>query len=157
MPKKWHSRLLRSLLSNGQLQRSFSCGLVRNKEKQAEDDKPVTFSKSPAAEVNPAYMSERKEDVPITRTISFFLSMAAFGLWFFVLREESDWDDSFQRSLNDRVEGLEKVNLITAINYYKRNGMNAAPLEKRLKEIEEEEAAALARGMALEAEIIAAK
>jgi len=105
----------------------------------------------------PHYLNEHVEDNPTSRTISIGLSLTAFMLWFFVLREESDWDDNISRSLYDRVDHLEKTNLITAINYYQRNGMDARPLVKRLKEIEEEEAAANAEGMATEARLTAAR
>lgn len=95
-------------------------------------------------------------DNPTSRTVSWFFSLVAFGLWFFVLREESDWDENLSVSLYDRVDDLEKTNLMTAINYYKRHNMNPEPLIKRLAEIEAEEAAALAAGQKVEAELEAA-
>ena len=78
-------------------------------------------------------------------------------LWFLVLREESDWDEDVTRSLYSRVDNLEKTNLMTAITYYQRNGMDPTPLVRRLKEIEAEEAAANAEGMATEAALTAAR
>merc|ERR1712111_68086 len=121
------------------------------------DDEPIKFTGSAASKTMPHYLNEHVEDNPTSRTISIGLSLTAFMLWFFVLREESDWDDNISRSLYDRVDHLEKTNLITAINYYQRNGMDARPLVKRLKEIEEEEAAANAEGMATEARLTAAR
>ena len=67
------------------------------------------------------------------------------------------WDEDVTRSLYSRVDNLEKTNLITAITYYQRNGMDPTPLVKRLKEIEDEEAAANAEGMATEAALTAAR
>ena len=68
-------------------------------------------------------------------------------LWFFVLREESDWDEEITRNLYDRAPNLEKTNLVTAINYYQRNGMDPGPLLRRLKELEDAEARANAEGL----------
>ena len=81
--------------------------------------------------------------------------IAAFCLWFFVLREESDWDQDVTRSLYDRMgPDLEKTNLITAITYYQRHQMDPTPLIRRLKEIEDEEAAANAEGKDTEARLV---
>ena len=76
---------------------------------------------------------------------TFFL--AAFMLWFFVLREESDWDEEITRNLYDRAPNLEKTNLVTAINYYQRNGMDPGPLLRRLKELEDAEERENAEGL----------
>lgn len=119
---------------------------------EEEDDRPIRFSGSAASRMKPAYLNERNDN-PTSRTVSWFFSFLALGLWFFVLREESDWDENISRSLYDRVDNLEKTNLITAINYYARNNMDATPLIKRLKEIEAEEQAALAEGQRLEAKL----
>lgn len=117
-----------------------------------DEDKPIQFSASAASRMKPAYLNESSSN-PTSRTVSWFFSLVAFGLWFFVYREESDWDENITRSLYDRVDNLEKTNLITAINYYTRNNMDASPLIKRLKEIEAEEEAALAEGQRLEAKL----
>ena len=76
-------------------------------------------------------------------------------LWFFVLREESDWDDDVTKTLYHRVgPELEKANLLTAIQYYQRNQMDPTPLVRRLKEIEAEEARANAEGKEVEAQLM---
>lgn len=138
-------------LAGGAVHRRFKSG-SSSVEDQGEDEKPVQFSTSEASKIKPAYLPERADN-PTSRTVSWFLSFVAFGLWFFVLREESDWDDNLSRSLYDRVDHMEKTNLITAINYYQRNNMDATPLIERLKELEAEEQAAMAEGQKLEAEL----
>lgn len=132
----------------------FKSDKARSVQQETEAEEPVPFSSSAARRSRPAYMTEA--DNPPSRTASWFLSLVAFGLWFFVLREESDWDENLSVSLYERVDHLEKTNLITAINYYQRNGMNPEPLVKRLAEIEAEEAAAFAAGKKVEAELEAA-
>lgn len=104
-----------------------------------ESEEPVRYSTSRAAQMKPSHMVDDENLNPLSRTISIFVSLSCFFLWFFVLREESDWDENLSVSLYDRIDGLEKANLEAAITYYKQNGMDATPLLRRLAEIEAEE------------------
>ena len=47
----------------------------------------------------------------------------------------------------DRAPNLEKTNLVMAINYYQRNGMDPGPLLRRLKELEDAEERENAEGL----------
>ena len=56
-------------------------------------------------------------------------------------REENDVDEQLSGRLYDRVDGLEKASILNKINYNKQYDIDSTDLYKRLKEIEEEEAA----------------
>merc|ERR1711978_240096 len=123
------------------------CSAASKQEAEEVDDEPVKFTTSKAFKSAPSYINEKADENPTSRTVSIGLSMAAFMLWFFVLREESDWDEEITRNLYDRAPNLEKTNLVTAINYYQRNGMDPGPLLRRLKELEDAEERENAEGL----------
>ena len=60
-------------------------------------------------------------------------------------REENDVDEQLSGRLYDRVDGLEKASILNKINYNKQYDIDSTDLYKRLKEIEEEEAALKAK------------
>jgi len=62
-----------------------------------------------------------------------------------MLREENDVDEQLSGRLYDRVDGLEKASILNKINYNKQYDIDSTDLYKRLKEIEEEEAALKAK------------
>ena len=59
----------------------------------------------------------------------------------FLLREENDVDDQLSGRLFDKVDGLEKASILNKISYNEKYGLDSTELIKRLKELEEEEAA----------------
>lgn len=67
-------------------------------------------------------------------------SVAAFLVYFCVLREENDVDLQFNKTLYDRIQGLEKQQLLQSYSYNKEHGLSVADIEKRLQELEDEEA-----------------
>lgn len=69
-------------------------------------------------------------------------SVAVFLIYFCVLREESDVDLEFNKTLYDRIKGLEKHQLLQTYRYNKENGLSVEDIEKRLQEIELQEASA---------------
>lgn len=56
-------------------------------------------------------------------------------LYFCVFREESDIDQELDKSLFERVDGLEEKQLIVAYKYNKEHGLDLHDLEKRMREI----------------------
>ena len=58
-----------------------------------------------------------------------------------LLREENDVDDQLSGRLFDKVDGLEKASILNKISYNEKYGLDSTELIKRLKELEEEEAA----------------
>lgn len=66
-------------------------------------------------------------------------SVAIFMLYFCVLREESDIDREFDKTLYDRIKGLEKEQLLQSYRYNKEHGKSVIEIEERLLEIEKAE------------------
>ena len=72
------------------------------------------------------------------------VDLVFFTSYYIVLvyyREENDVDEQLSGRLYDRVDGLEKASILNKINYNKQYDIDSTDLYKRLKEIEEEEAA----------------
>lgn len=78
--------------------------------------------------------------MPWYQPFSVVASVAVFLIYFCVLREENDVDQEFTKTLYDRIKGLEKEQLIQTYKFNKEHGYSVADIEKRLREIEEEEA-----------------
>ena len=74
-----------------------------------EVDKPVEFSKSKAHDHNSfdTFVPLGKE-YPWYQTASITLSLTVFMVYFFILREENDWDEHLKKSLYERIPGLEE-------------------------------------------------
>lgn len=70
-------------------------------------------------------------------------SVAVFLIYFCILREENDIDSEFDKTLYERLSGLEKTQLIQSYKFNKEHGKDTADIERRLKEIEIEEARAV--------------
>lgn len=67
-------------------------------------------------------------------------SVAIFLIYFCILREESDVDLEFDKTLYDRIKGMEKQQLLQSYRFNKEQGLSVADIEKRLQEIELQEA-----------------
>lgn len=62
-------------------------------------------------------------------------SLAAFLLYFCILREENDIDKRLQGNLFDQVPGLEEAQLTVNYKYNRENGLDTSEIEKRLLEL----------------------
>lgn len=119
---------------------TFSTSTDRNKQSEEENlDKPVKFSTSPAAKWK-AKTSRTGERQPRLWYEPYVVSgsLAIFLLYFLFLREESDIDQEFSKSLYSRIEGLEEQQLRLALEFNKERGLSGGEIEDRLKEIKEE-------------------
>lgn len=107
---------------------------------EATENEPIKFSTSPAARrtVTPVIRNTKADDMPWYQPYSVVASVAVFLIYFCMLREENDVDLEFNKTLYDRIHGLEKEQLLQSYKYNKENGMSVVDIEKRLKEIEEE-------------------
>lgn len=111
-------------------------------EQEDELSKPIKFSTSPAAKWKAqTSRSGVKEPRLWYEPYVVSASLLIFLYYFLVLREESDIDDEFSKSLYSRIEGLEEQQLRLALEYNKEHGLSGKDLENRLKEIKEEEEA----------------
>lgn len=78
-------------------------------------------------------------NMPWYQPYSVVGSVAVFLIYFCVLREENDVDKEFEKTLYDRIKGLEKEQLIQSYKFNKEHGKSVEAIEQRLKEIETEE------------------
>lgn len=62
-------------------------------------------------------------------------SLAAFLIYFCVLREENDIDQKLGKSLFDHIEGLEEQQLVIMYKYNRENGLDNSQVVARLKEL----------------------
>lgn len=121
--------------------RLFSLSALRNNLKQKSDDydeenEPIKYSETKAAK----WRAENTRagppnDAPWFQPYVISASLAVFMLYFFVLREESDVDKEFDKTLYDRISGLEQRQLEISIKYSGEQGLPTKELKDRLEEI----------------------
>jgi len=106
-----------------------------------QDSGPVKFTQSGAYNLNPLMANmKRREETPWFQGPVVALSTACFLIYFTCLREENDMDLELSGKLYDRVDGLEKQNLINSIKFNEENGLDTRELKQRLQVILDEEA-----------------
>ncbi|XP_012545896.2 uncharacterized protein LOC119628355 [Bombyx mori] len=124
------------------LRHCFRVSGIRFKSSNVEinENEPVKFSTSRAASRGPVpLISKINDDMPWYQPYVVIGSVAIFMLYFCVLREESDIDREFDKTLYDRIKGLEKEQLLQSYRYNKEHGKSVIEIEERLLEIEKAE------------------
>lgn len=108
---------------------------------EASENEPIKFSTSLAAQKTtvPVIRKPVTINMPWYQPYSVVGSVTVFLIYFCVLREENDIDQEFNKTLYDRIKGLEKEQLIQSYKFNKEHGKSVEDIEKRLKEIEIEE------------------
>ncbi|KPJ02601.1 hypothetical protein RR46_09804 [Papilio xuthus] len=107
---------------------------------EVNENEPIKFSTSGAAAkktIRP--IKNIKIDMPWYQPYCVIGSVTIFLLYFCILREENDVDLEFNKSLYERIQGLEKTQLLLSYKHNKEHGKSVLEIERRLKEIEEEE------------------
>lgn len=114
----------------------FYCNKV-----EINENEPIKFSTSAAAQriVRPVTNRPPLNPMPWYQPYIVVGSVTVFLLYFCVFREESDVDLEFNKTLYERIKGLEKEQLLQSYKFNKENGKEVFEIEQRLKEIEEEE------------------
>ncbi|KAM3964413.1 uncharacterized protein ACR2FA_001393 [Aphomia sociella] len=112
---------------------------------EINENEPIKFTTSAAARKTavPVFV-KNKSDMPWYQPYSVVGSLTVFLIYFCVLREENDVDQEFNKSLYDRIKGLEKQQLIQSYKFNKEHGKSVEDIERRLKELEDLEAKAVA-------------
>lgn len=101
-----------------------------------ENNEPVKFFGSKAASWQAKKTrSGGADEVLWYQPYVISLSLTVFLIYFCILREESDIDLELEKSLFDRVPGLEETQLVVSYNYNKEHGLEVADIEKRMKEL----------------------
>ncbi|XP_050346223.1 uncharacterized protein LOC126770738 isoform X2 [Nymphalis io] len=130
MSKNLH--LLRNFIRQKRLHRFYSTEIRENE--------PIKFSTSNAAKKNvqSVFRKTTPDSMPWYQPFSVVGSVAVFLIYFCILREENDVDLEFDKTLYDRIQGLEKEQLLQSYRFNKEQGKSVEDIEKRLKELEEE-------------------
>lgn len=103
------------------------------------DDKPIKFSTSNAAKWRAEVSrSGTRDPAPWFQSYIISLSLSVFMLYFFYLREESDIDREFEKTLYERIYGLEEKQLEIVLKYNSENNLPTEDIRNRLKEIQKE-------------------
>merc|ERR1711978_837318 len=98
--------------------------------------KPVKFTTSPAFNVNPQTaggIRTEDDDTPWFQGPVIAFSLACFLIYFTMLREENDIDLQLSGRLYDKVDGLEKADVLNNIRYREEQGLDTTELKERLK------------------------
>lgn len=104
---------------------------------QRGDDGPIQFSTSKASAWSLANtMVAPERDIPWYQPFIVSASTAIFLVYFLLLREENDLDDTINKSLFETVPQLEEDQVKIALAYEQRQGRDTRALEKRLAEIQ---------------------
>ncbi|CAN8003244.1 unnamed protein product, partial [Ixodes hexagonus] len=76
-----------------------------------EEDKPVTYSTSKAAQwkASHSFRPPINQDTPAAQRYSVLISTAAFLIYFCILREENDLDEILDRPLSATIPDIEKM------------------------------------------------
>lgn len=112
---------------------------------EVNENEPIKFSTSPAAKKTTAPVLRRTNiEMPWYQPYSIVGSLTVFLIYFCILREENDIDKEFDKTLYERIKGLEKEQLIQTYKFNKEHGKSVEDIERRLKELEDAEAKELA-------------
>lgn len=100
-------------------------------------DEPIKFFGSEAAKwtAQQTRSGQSKEKQLWFQPYVVMGSLLVFMLYFCVLREESDVDGELGKSLYDRVDGLEQIQLKILHKYNQDNQLDNAKVEQRMREL----------------------
>merc|ERR1711976_309011 len=116
-----------------------------DKTSEEVSDYPIQFSTSDAARsagvsdsigLGGKFSGGAKPEI---QNSSMIFSLVCFMIYFFILREESDLDlylTTDPSSMYEKMPGLERIHLKSAIENYEIEGRDTSELTKRLEELE---------------------
>merc|ERR1719150_1993696 len=133
----------RSLTTTSRLQKDKDIDKERCTERQRLRYEAQKLGLGPQGALNPLTgrpISRSRGDEPWFQLPAVLGSLGAFLLYFVLLREENDWDESigesmyYQQATGKVVRG-EAEELVRSIAYYERQGWDSAPLRARQEEL----------------------
>lgn len=105
-------------------------------EKAINPDEPIKFFGSEAAKWKARQTrSGQSKDALWFQPYVVMGSVLVFMIYFCVLREESDLDGELDKSLYDRVDGLEEIQLKIVHKYNVENNVDNGSIEGRMREL----------------------
>ncbi|XP_049546518.1 uncharacterized protein LOC125957698 [Anopheles darlingi] len=115
----------------------YSFSVKQQKQSSEESNqKPLKYFGSQASRWTAQdSRSGPKRDIPWFQPYVVNFSVAIFLIYFCLLREENDIDQSLDRSLFEHVPGLEEKQLILSYHYNKEHGLPTGDIEMRMTEL----------------------
>lgn len=108
------------------------------KPEQIKHNEPVQYSRSAAASWTAKQGRAgaiNLEQIPGCQMYSVVGSVAIFLIYFCILREENDIDLELEKSLYDRVPGLERSQLVIMYKYNIENNIDNTDITTRMGEL----------------------
>ncbi|XP_046581920.1 uncharacterized protein LOC124289352 [Haliotis rubra] len=113
-----------------------TCAWRAAKARKIDGNEAIPFTSSKAASWKTQdSFGPPPRDMPWYQPISISLSLAVFLTYFMFIREENDVDLELNKSLFQRVPGLEEHQVKMAIKHGQERGLDTKDLELRLTEI----------------------
>ena len=132
-------RLFISSLNGLQRRQMQLTSTVKNNKAQQQPkrdpDEPVRFSTSNAAkwDAMDTFLLPKIRQMPKSQPFFVIVSSAVFLIYFLVLREENQLDQTMMRPLEDVVPHLKEKTLKAQIKHYESLGMDTSELKKALQ------------------------
>lgn len=107
-----------------------------NPDKEINVDEPIKFIGSEAASWRAHQTRSGQSDKKLWYQPYVVMgSVLVFMIYFCILREESDIDGDLNKSLYDRVDGLEEIQLKIVHKYNAENQVDNRTIEDRMREL----------------------
>lgn len=108
-------------------------------DESEENDVPIKYSTSKAAR----HKASVSRHGPFSNRLQYepeiiAASVVVFLIYFTMIREENDIDEELGKTLYNRIEGLEELQLKLSLEYNKDNSKSSEDIEKRLRQIQME-------------------
>lgn len=111
----------------------------KNTKEVEEDNGPIKYSTSKAAKWKAEVTrTGQVREAPWFEPYIVIASLSVFMIYFFILREESDIDTEFDKTLYERVTGMEEKQIEIALKYNLEHGLPTKELKERLEELRRE-------------------
>lgn len=108
------------------------------KPTETRSNEPIRYVGSPAASWEAKKGRSGTvdfEQIPWFQTYAVTGSVAIFLIYFCILREENDVDKELEKSLYERVPGMEQTQLILSYKYNLENNIDNSEIITRMKEL----------------------
>lgn len=106
--------------------------------KERQTNEPIRFVGSPAhawAAKQGRSGTQDFDQIPWFQTYAVTGSVAIFLIYFCILREENDVDTELEKTLYERVPGLEQTQLVLVYKYNLENNNDNSDVIARMKEL----------------------
>lgn len=87
----------------------LATGGTKTSPEKDEDEGPIKYTSSRAASWKARHTFRTDHTMPDAQPFSVVFSLAAFMIYFFILREENDVDEMFDRPLTEVIPGVEST------------------------------------------------